>query len=358
MIYRLSAIEGIECGSLWTTPCIRPAARRGGRRLHRRLRRHYETSQWIFSMTGEVVGMNVPFAEAIKGVVTVPVVAIGRLGNHPEVANEIIREGKADLVNFGRSLLADPDLPMKLKEGRPEDIRPCLGCGECSEHQDRLLRVACAVNPQLGHEWETRVKGDKAKRVVVVGAGPAGMEAACVAAERGHQVTCSSEPATSVARSSRPGRLGSRSICPSWSVLPHPPQEGRRRSAAELPGDEADPGQLQPDVVIVAAGATEARPPIPGIGSSNCFMALEVLAGNTEEVGQTVVIVGGGEVGLETALFLAHDGRRAIVLEMLGYVGGDVNSQYGAYLTRLLDEYGVEVHTNHQVKEITPQGVW
>ena len=360
IIYRLSAIDGMEGGlTLDDTLYFARRLEEAGVDCIDVSAGTYETSQWIFSMAGQVVGMNVPFAEAIKRVVKVPVAAIGRLGSHPEVANQILREGKADLVNFGRSLLADPYLPNKLKEGHPEDIRPCLACGECSEHQDRLLRVACAVNPRLGHEWEPGVeKAGKVKRVVVVGAGPAGMEAACVAAERGHQVTL-------VERSSRIGGQVVEAGAP-WFKEYMPKlvdfyHTCLRKACVDLrlnaPATKQTLMLLQPDVVIVAAGATETRPPIPGGGGSNCFMALEVLAGNTEGVGQTVVIVGGGEVGLETALFLAHGGRKAIVLEMLGYVGGDVNSQYRAYLARLLDDYGVEVRTNHEVKEITPRGV-
>lgn len=310
-------------------------------------------------VTGQPAGANVPFAEAIKRVVGVPVVGIGQLGNHPEVAEQIIREGKADLVNFGRALLADPYLPRKLKEGRREDIRPCLACGECSEHQSRLLRVACAVNPQLGHEWETGTKEAKnAKRVVVVGAGPAGMEAACVAAERGHRVTLLE----------RSGRIGGQLVeagapwfkeCMPRLVSFY--QTRIQKTAVDVrlntPATKQILASLRPDAIIVAAGAAETQPPIPVEGSLGCFNALEVLAGSVGNVGRTVVVIGGGEVGLETALFLAHQGRKVVVLEMLGFVGGDVNSQYGVYLMQLLAEHGVEVRTDHEVQKITAEGV-
>ena len=320
MIYRLSAIEGIECGlTLDDTVYFAQRLEEAGVDCIDVSAGIYETAQkWTISMTGQPVGINVPFAEAIKGVVGVPVVAIGRLGNHPDFANRILREGKADLVNFGRSLLADPYLPRKLKEGRPEDVRPCLACGECSDHIDRMSRVSCAVNPQLGHEWEAgSARAEKAKKVVVIGAGPAGMEAACVAAERGHQ-TLLLEQGDCIG-----GQLVHASAA--WFKEYMPKLIGYYRTRLEKAGVDLRLGtvatkrtlaELRPDAVIVASGASEVTPPIPGFHGPRCFLALDVLGG-APSVGQTVVVIGGGDVGLETALFLAHEGKKVTVLEML-----------------------------------------
>ena len=359
IIYRLSAVEGIEGGlTLDDTLYFAQRLEEAGIDCIDVSAGIYETPRWTISMTGQPVGMNVPFAEAVKSVVDVPVVAIGRLGNHPEFANQVLRDGKADLVNFGRSLLADPHLPNKLREGRPEDIRPCIACGECSDHIDRMSRVTCAVNPRLGHEWEGRLaQAAEAKRVVVVGAVPAGMEAACVAAERGHQVILLE----------RDGRIGGQLVeagAPWFKeympklVSYYGTRLGKTGVDLRLStqATKESLAALRPDAVIVAAGAVETRPRIPGVERSHCFQALDVLDG-AALVGQAVVVVGGGEVGLETALFLAQAGKKVMVLEMLGSMGRDTNGPYGAYLAQLLDERGVEVRTAHQVKEITPQGV-
>jgi len=134
-------------------------------------------------------GALVRFAEAVKSVVNIPVIAVGRID--PVLGEKVLAEGKADLIAIGRGLIADPYLPQKAAEGRLEDISPCIACGRCLAGNSERVGVSCLVNPALGKEREYTIEpAAKPKKVLVIGGGPAGMEAARVAALRGHQAGC------------------------------------------------------------------------------------------------------------------------------------------------------------------------
>jgi 2,4-dienoyl-CoA reductase-like NADH-dependent reductase (Old Yellow Enzyme family)/thioredoxin reductase len=321
----------------------------------------YESPPWygrIFPTMGMPEGCNVPLAAGIKKVINIPVIVAGKLGN-PLLAEEVLKDGKADLIAVGRPLLADPELPRKAAEGRLDDIRPCLYCNEgCAGNMANMWRISCQVNPALGRERDYEIKpATKVKRVVVVGGGPAGMEAARVAALRGHDVTLYEK------ERSLGGQLTPASAPLFKKPLKHlaeylKNQTGKAGVKIEL-GREATPErikELKPDVAILATGATHIVPDIPGVKGGNVATACEILLGE-KEAGDRIAVVGGGEVGAEVAWFLAEQGKKVTIVEMTYGVANDMNLFSRFYLLDKLAELGIEVLTNMTAEEITDKGV-
>jgi 2,4-dienoyl-CoA reductase-like NADH-dependent reductase (Old Yellow Enzyme family)/thioredoxin reductase len=304
-------------------------------------------------------------AAAIRRAVNVPVITSGRL--EPEAASRAVEAGQIDFVAMARKMLADPDIPIKLAENRPQDIRPCIYCYACVSEIFVNRRVKCAVNAQTGHEHEAAlVPADSPRHVLVVGGGPAGMEAARVAALRGHRVTLAE----------RSDRLGGTLF---FAALAYP-ENGRlldylvaqvRQLPIELMlNTEADAAlvqRLRPDAILVATGARRAAPQIPGATQNHVWsgdelrrlmtgdgadaiaraklslaeralfkaggmlrvtdstQALQSLSKLWMPLGKRVVIVGGGLVGLELAEFLLARGREVRVLEPGTHAGRELS---------------------------------
>jgi 2,4-dienoyl-CoA reductase (NADPH2) len=248
-------------------------------------------------------------AAGVRAVVDKPVAASNRLGD-PALAESVLRRGQADLVCLGRPLIADPQWVAKLARGAADEIRPCTACNQsCFDAIMKLQPVGCMVNPRAGREDETPVQpAPRSRRVLVVGGGVAGCTAAITAAERGHAVTLVE----------RDDHLGGQVA---WAAIPtHKPEFPtllRYQAAAlqrlgvdvrcETVADRALVQALAPEVVVVATGAAPVRPAIPGIELPQVVQAWDVLRGEVE-VGRRVVVVGGGSVGCETALWLAAEG--------------------------------------------------
>jgi len=313
---------------------------------------------WIYPIYDMAPGCRVYLAEAIKKAVGVPVIASGRLGD-PVLAEEAIKNGKADLIAMGRSLLVDPELPRKAAEGRLDDIRPCLYCDEgCVGGLSNLWHIDCQVNAALGREREFQIKpAEKVKRVVVIGGGPAGMEAARVAVLRGHDVTLFEKEK----------KLGGQLIPASVPSFKHPVKEQIRYLENQMNklgvkvklGRKATPAlikRLNPDVVILATGASHLVPDIPGVGRRNVATAGEILLGK-RKAGEKVAIIGGGEVGCELAWFLAEQGRKVTIIEMQYAVASGMNLFSRFYLLNKLTELGVETAIGTMAEEITDKGV-
>ena len=321
----------------------------------------YESPPWytrIYPTMGMPVCCNVPLAQEIKMVVNIPLIVAGKLGD-PVLAEEVFRDGKADLIAMGRPLLADPELPKKAAEGRLNDIRPCLYCNEaCAGNLSRMWHISCQVNAALGREREYMIRpAEKIKRVLIIGGGPGGMEAARVAALRGHDVTlCEKEKSLG-------GQLLPASV-PQFKQPIKDQVEYLKNQIKKLGvkielGREATQGsvrELKPDVVILATGASPLIPDIPGVETAKVTTASEVLLGK-REAGEKVVIIGGGEVGSELAWFLAEKGKKVTIVEMLFGVAMDMNLFSRFYLLNKLDELGVEVLTITTAEEITDKGV-
>jgi 2,4-dienoyl-CoA reductase-like NADH-dependent reductase (Old Yellow Enzyme family)/thioredoxin reductase len=296
-------------------------------------------------------GVFVHLAAAVKSAVRIPVIAVGRIRT-PVMADQVIRDGKADLVAMGRALIADPYLPRKAKEGRLADIVPCLSCNRCIQGL-RLDSVHCAVNPEAGHEEQLRFsKSDRPRKVWVVGGGPGGLKAAEIAALRGHQVTLFE----------RAQRLGGRMI---FAALP--PKKAvlneylsyleRRVNGLEVSvklGVECDPqmvGADKPDAVIVASGSHPLIPEWKGMAESGAISAEALFAGEGV-VGKRVLVIGGSGIGAETADYLSEMGKQVTLVEMRGEIAADFVFHLKHYLSRRLAEKGVTVLTSTKVKEL------
>jgi len=302
-------------------------------------------------------GFLVTLAEEVKKVTTVPVIAVGRLD--PEIGERVLQEGKADLIAIGRRLLADPELPNKAAEGRLDDIRPCIGCMECIERpRSDGQGIACSVNAATGREREYQIQpADRAKRVVVVGGGPAGTEVARVAALRGHRVLLFEKG------SELGGQLNIAALPPykgdiaSW--IDYQVQQIDRAGVEVRLDTEATPELIQesrPDAVVVAVGGTPIIPEIPGADGPNVITAQDALCGRAE-VGQNVVIIGGGMVGCETGHYLAEKGKRVAIIEVLKRMAADMSPMARRRLMDGLRGKQVTLRTNTTCEAITAEGI-
>jgi len=293
------------------------------------------------------------FAGMVKREVKIPVIAVGRLDD-PVVAEKVLEEGKADMVAIGRGLLADPYWPAKVKAGRYEEIRPCIGCHECLYRIIELARpLSCAVNPATGRERELELKPAAHKRrIVVCGGGVAGMEFARVAAIRRHEVILFEKDS----------ELGGHLIeggVPDFKYDIRRLKRWYERQLEKLEVDvnlrtEATVDRVlgeNPDVVVVATGSRPAVPPIPGVDKPNVVQAVDLLRG-LKAVKDDVVIVGAGLVGVETAIWLAQSGKKVTIVEMLPAPNISVSHANKLYLMTMLKYLKIPLMLNTKVKEV------
>ena len=320
----------------------------------------------VLPCIGTQPGFNVPAAAAVKQVVDVPVMVVGRI-NDPRLAEDILVKGYADMVVMGRALLADPELPNKAREGSLEDIAPCTSCGQgCLRTQLTYEPMTCVINPAVGREKEMAITpAAKQKRVLVIGGGPGGLEAARVSALRGHKVTLW-EKASKLG-----GQINLAAIPPmkqelsKW-VIYLATQVKKAGVKVEL-NKEATPELIEkakPDVVIVATGGKPIVPPVPGVEGEKVVTAQDVLEGKLAISRGKVLIIGGGMVGCEVADMLADPGYNqttgsvpVTIVEMLADIGLDVIPQTRILLLPRLREKGVKAVTSATVKEIIEDGV-
>ncbi len=305
-------------------------------------------------------GWRAHLAAGLKEAVSIPVAAVGVI-REPGFAEGLLSRGEADLIVLGRALIADPDWPNKARAGHPERIKKCIGCGECvnaRHHEDHALR--CGVNPTVGgNEGFARIEpSEKQRKVLVIGGGPAGMEAARVAALRGHMVTLCDE------RERLGGTLNLAAVPPGkgkilWLIEYYENELPRLGVQVNLRArvTRATVDELQPDAVIIATGCTCPQENIPGADRPNVVTANDVLSGNEKIAKSHVVVIGGGLLGLETALFLAETGNLVTVLKRYKTIAPDLEPIYRDYLLRELKEHNVSIITEVTVDRITERTV-
>lgn len=303
-------------------------------------------------------GFFVKIAGDIKKAVNVPVSAVGRIVD-AEMAARVIESGMADIVAMGRPLLADPDWGTKIAAGKACDIRRCISCNKgCTDAIQNRQFLSCVLNAENGYENTRSIQpAAQKKKIAVLGGGPAGLEAARVAALRGHDVTLFEKTTT------LGGQLNIACVPPRKEEMRRAAQDlihavcnagvhlcmGQTRTAEQL----KDAGF---EAVINAVGAHSAAPRIPGIDSVNVADAWKVLAGEQQVYG-TVAVIGGGMVGCETAEYLAARGCKVSVIEMMDKIAAGESSTILPTLLENYKTYGVEQYPSHKVKEFRMDAV-
>ena len=296
-------------------------------------------------------------AASIKKALKIPVMTVGRI-NDPWTADSIIADGMADLVCIGRGLMADPELPIKAKAGRFDEIRTCIACNTCMQSIFRYGRLECLVNPSLGREKEMQIIPTKRrKKVMVIGGGPGGLNAAWVAAKRGHDVHLYEKQSF----------LGGQLVPGSRTAYKREMQSliNFQKKQVELHGVTCHLGQTataetvqdaNPDVVILATGSKPILPSVDGINGETVTTFDAVLNGKSHTNQQTVVI-GGGATGCEVAYHLSDSGSPVTIVEVMPKIGGDLEAITKKILILKLKENNVRILTEHRLLRTDKEGV-
>lgn len=322
-------------------------------------------SQGVYASTHTIIPPSVfpragyvDHAAEMKKAVKIPVIAVGRI-NDVEIAESVLESGKADLVTMARASLADPELPKKAAEGRYDEILRCIGCLQgCAGESGKGKCVRCLVNPLTGMEDEYDMSpAEKAKKVLVIGGGVSGCEAAVAAALKGHKVTLIEKS----------GQLGGQ-----WIPASVPVGKGEftsficwqkrmleKMQVQVLLNTTADAELIQlyePDTLILATGSQPFIPPIKGASQDFVVTAHEILLGK-KEAGKKTVVIGGGLVGAETADMLGAQCEQVSIVEMLPQIMKDGEPSPARYMKERFEKNHVAIHTSTRVKEIGDHAV-
>lgn len=301
-------------------------------------------------------GFNAELGTEIKRAVSVPVILVGRF-TEPQYAELLVKQGRADLIAFGRQSIADPELPNKARNGQLEKLTPCIACLlGCVPNMLQGRPITCAMNPCVGRESELK-PAEVRKNVVVIGGGPGGMYAARICALRGHSVTLLEKNA----------ELGGHFL-----VAAYPPGKGEisgairsfivncREAGVDIrTNTEATPeliASLKPDASIIATGSVPLRLPIPGLDTCGCSTAEDVLTGKVD-TGKRVLVVGGGMVGCECVEFLTEREHIVDMVEMKPVIGEDIVPEARKYIMANLEKHKVTQRVNARVKQFYADGV-
>jgi len=296
-------------------------------------------------------------AEKIRKTLGIPVMTVGRI-NDPFIASEIIKTQKADLVCIGRGLLADPQMPQKAMQGRFDDIRTCIACNTCMESIFKKGHVECLVNPALGRENEMEILPAKTpKKIMVIGGGPGGLNAAWVMAKRGHHVLLF-EKHSQLGGQLKLGGLVTfkKEILSFIAFLKR--QVERFKVKCHL-NSEVTPDtikQIKPDVVLLATGAIPAFPSVEGIGKKIVFTIDDILCGG-QSIPQKTVVIGGGATGCEIAFYLCEHGSSVVIVEILTEIGGGLETMTKKILMKKLKKNNVRIISESKLLKVEDNGV-
>ena len=305
-------------------------------------------------------GVNVKYAAEIKKAVKQSkIAAVGAIAE-PDLMEEIIASGKADVIMICRQLMADPDTPFKAQTGREKEIRKCIRCFECFSGHFMKLSSYCAINPEIGFEREIKYADPIAKhkkKILVAGGGVGGMQAALTAAERGHEVILCEKTDTlgGVLRCERkvPFKQNLQRYLDQQSELIKDSSIDLRTNTQVTP---ALAKEIKPDVIIAALGSRPMVPKIPGIDGKN-VMSAEYAYMHAEEAGDRAMIVGGGLSGIELAVYLSGLGRKASIMEMANSLNFSGNVIHSMALNNELIRYNIKILTSTKAVEINEKGV-
>jgi len=318
-----------------------------------------EGFQHVFATTYQPYAQNLELCESIKNSnrINIPLYTVGSIVS-PDLAEDIIVSGKADGVSMSRALIADPYLPKKSRTGRTDEITPCLRCLKCTGSDNFNRHFVCSVNPRIGREERIGFadslpkKSEYYEKVLIVGGGPAGMEAAVTASERGHYVTLI-EKADSLGgwlRFTEKDDL-KKDLRRFTQYLINRTKKSDINIMLNTELSDEIINKIKPDRIIFATGSVPAVPPLPGIETAKHATAAYF---EPDCIGQKIVIIGGGLVGIEVGLYLAEQGRNVTVVELLNDYASEAGGQVKAILTELAVNYGMKIETGVCVQSIAP----
>lgn len=318
----------------------------------------YGTSYKTLAPQAIPPGFNAVNSAFIKEMLQVPVIVTGRIVD-PYIAEDIIASGSADMVSLGRPSLADPEFPNKVKENRIDEIIPCVACLQrCAGAGGRDewdTGVSCTYNPFTGKEGILRiVPSDKPKKIAIIGAGPAGLETAWIAAKRGHSVTVfdkADRPGGQIALGARPPyKQELLKAVQTYITL------GKKHGVTYKFGIEATPETVTDfDEIVLATGGVPIRPAFEGIDQADVIQAIDILAG--KPAGDKVIIIGGGQVGVETGEMLANQNHQVTIVEMKDEIATEEHPDIRFLTHQRLIKYGVNILTRTKVKALSKGSV-
>jgi len=353
LIVRLSAEERVE-GGLGIDDAIELARRArawGADAIHVVTGTACDAPSWYYQHMSLVEGVNEKLAGRIRQAVGGPVIVAGRLGD-PARVRELIGSEQVDAVALGRSLLADPDLPAKMRSGREDSIQLCGGCLQgCLAKVKQGGPIGCIVNPSIGREDDAAPAASVRRHVVVVGGGPAGLQAAITASDRGHRVTLLEK------KEKLGGQFALSFLSPGKEAMRRP-FDALVARAERAPIDRKTGVQatvdavmdLRPDVVVIATGSEPARLPVPGL--QHAWSGADVLTGRAP-LGRRALVVGGGMVGIEVADHLGLRGVETVVVEALGEIARDMETVTRKLTLKRLASLPVTILTNTKLTAVT-----